>query len=86
MGPTFAASPTSQPLSDAALTEVSQKNGRGYWTVTVRPSTQAGVVAPETGRCSPGDPAKAEPAMTPTASDAAATEPTTRGARCRSVR
>src|SRR5579859_3732424 len=44
-GPTFESAPTSQPLEAPAATLVSQKYVWAYWTVTVRPSTQAGVVA-----------------------------------------
>ena len=48
-GPRLESSPTSQPLGADDGTDVSQKKSCGYWTVTVRPSTQAGVFADETG-------------------------------------
>ena len=48
-GPTFESVPTSQPLGAADATLLSQKKLCGYCTVTVAPSDQAGVVAPDTG-------------------------------------
>ena len=48
-GPRLAAWPTSQPVPAPEATDESQKKFCGYWIWTVLPSTQAGVVARETG-------------------------------------